>query len=113
MGARSFVWHLLVHVLLHVGLPWVAACTLGRAAKLRNFALMLAGNLIDLDHLLADVVYDPHRCSLGFHPLHSLPAVAAFVLLVVLKRTRFLGLGLLIHLAIDALDCGWMALTLG
>ena len=33
------------------------------------------GWLIDLDHLLADPVYAPDRCSIGFHPLHTAPAV--------------------------------------
>ncbi len=40
---------------------------------------MLATMLIDLDHLLADPVYDPARCSIGFHPLHSWWAAAIYL----------------------------------
>ena len=32
-----------------------------------QFATML----VDLDHLLATPLYNPDRCSLGFHPLHT------------------------------------------
>lgn len=66
---------------------------------------MLAGWLIDLDHLLADLVYEPARCSIGFHPLHTLPAMFVYGLLGLSRRTRLLGLRLLIHIGLDALDC--------
>ena len=69
---------------------------------------MLAGWLIDLDHLLADPIYAPGRCSIGFHPLHSTAAIALYGVMTVPKRTRLLGLGLLIHIALDALDCALM-----
>ncbi len=32
---------------------------------------MLATMAIDLDHLLADPVFDPDRFCIGFHPLHT------------------------------------------
>ena len=32
--------------------------------------------------LVADPLYDPNRCSIGFHPLHTAPAVALYVLCV-------------------------------
>jgi hypothetical protein len=70
---------------------------------------MLSGWLIDLDHFLADPVYDPDRCSLGFHPLHTAPAVAGFGLLLIPRATRLVGLGIFIHLGLDLLDCGLMA----
>ena len=34
---------------------------------------MMATMLVDLDHLFADPIYDPDRCSIGFHPLHQYP----------------------------------------
>ena len=61
--------------------------------------------LVDLDHLLADPIYDPNRCSIGFHPLHTYPAIAAYVVLLVPRVTRLFALGLIIHMALDALDC--------
>lgn len=66
---------------------------------------MLAAMLVDLDHLLADPIYDPNRCSIGFHPLHSYPAIAAYVVLLVPRVTRLFALGLIIHMVLDALDC--------
>jgi len=61
--------------------------------------------LIDLDHLLADPVYAPGRCSIGFHPLHTAPAIGVYALLTLPRRTRVVGIGLLIHIGLDALDC--------
>ncbi|MCA0394666.1 MAG: DUF6122 family protein [Proteobacteria bacterium] len=95
----------LVHLLLHVVVP-VATARLFWPGQWRRAALwMLAGWLIDLDHLLADPIYAPGRCSIGFHPLHTWPAIAAYGALVVPRRTRWLGIGLLIHVALDGLDC--------
>ena len=66
---------------------------------------MLLGLVIDLDHLLADPIYDPGRCSVGFHPLHGGLAGAVYVAGLVHRKTRVLGIGLCVHLALDALDC--------
>ncbi len=66
---------------------------------------MLATMLVDLDHLLADPIYDPNRCSVGFHPLHSLPAVAVYVGMSLIPKLRLIGIGLVIHMALDSLDC--------
>lgn len=64
-----------------------------------------ASMLVDLDHLLADPIYDPNRCGIGCHPLHTYPAIAAYVVLLLPGKSRLLALGLLIHTALDALDC--------
>lgn len=66
---------------------------------------MLATMLVDLDHLLARPIYDPERCSIGFHPLHTAPAIVGYALLAFPRTTRLVGLGLIIHMALDALDC--------
>ena len=69
---------------------------------------MVATMIVDLDHLLADPIYDPERCSIGFHPLHTTPAIAVYVLLAAWPKTRLVGVGLLIHMALDLGDCAWM-----
>ena len=69
---------------------------------------MLAGWLIDIDHLWADPIYVPDRCSIGFHPLHRAPAIAVYALLLLPRRTRLLAIGLLVHVGLDGLDCAWM-----
>ena len=66
---------------------------------------MMLGMLIDLDHLLSDPVYDPGRCSVGFHPLHTLFPIIGYALLLAFRKTRLLGLGLCIHLTLDSIDC--------
>jgi hypothetical protein len=66
--------------------------------------------LVDLDHLLADPVYDMNRCSIGFHPLHSYPAIAAYGVAMFWPRLRLVATGLLIHMTLDGIDCLWISL---
>jgi hypothetical protein len=96
-----------VHLLLHAIVPLLVAVLLFRDDWRRAWLIMLSTMLVDLDHLLADPIYDPDRCSIGFHPLHTYPAIAGYVLLTIPRATRLLGLGLVIHMALDALDC-WL-----
>jgi hypothetical protein len=94
-----------LHLLLHILVPGVAA-RLGFPRNWRRaWLIMVATMIVDIDHLLADPIYDPDRCSIGFHPLHTAPAIAIYVLLAFIPRTRIVGLGLVIHMALDALDC--------
>ncbi len=103
MGARA-----ILHLLLHVAVPALIAWLFFRDRFLRAWALMLLGWIIDIDHLLADPIYAPGRCSIGFHPLHTAPAIAVYGVLVLPRRTRLFGIGLLVHIALDAIDCIWM-----
>ncbi len=66
---------------------------------------MLAGLFIDLDHLLADPIYDPGRCSLGFHPLHTAVPIFLYVAALAHPKTRILGIGLCVHVMLDGIDC--------
>jgi small GTP-binding protein len=76
----------------------------------------------DVDHVLAVPIYDPERCSLGFHPLHTAPAVVLSVALAVVplmwrqgreraerltwpRAVHVAGVGLLLHMALDWSDC--------
>ena len=67
-----------VHLALHALVPAVIAAAFWRDKFWRTWLTLVATMVIDLDHLLADPVYDANRCSIGFHPLHSYPAIAAF-----------------------------------
>ena len=69
---------------------------------------MLATMLIDLDHLLANPIFDPNRCGIGFHPLHSYYAIGVYMILLIPPRTRVVGVGLVFHMLTDYLDCLWM-----
>ena len=66
---------------------------------------MIATMIVDLDHLLANPMYDPNRCSIGFHPLHSYLAVVIYVGLLFVPRLRLIAIGLVIHMALDYTDC--------
>jgi len=102
-----------LHLALHGIIPGiVAGCAFRRRWK-SAWLIMAATIVVDIDHLLADPVYDPNRCSLGFHPLHSMPALIVYPLLVAFPSTRLAGLGLVLHMALDALDCIMMTGTAG
>lgn len=95
-----------IHLLLHLLVPGAVAWLFWRRQWRRAWAVMLATMLVDLDHLLAEPIYDPGRCSIGFHPLHTAPAVAIYGVMAAWHRTRLIGVGLLLHMALDLLDCG-------
>ena len=67
--------------------------------------IMVATMIVDLDHLLANPVYDPNRCSINFHPLHSYTAIFLYIILTAFPKSRLIGLGLLLHMGIDLTDC--------
>lgn len=95
----------ILHLVLHAAVPAAVAWVVDRERWLRAWTILLLGWLIDIDHLLAQPIYDPDRCSIGFHPLHTLPAILLYVVLLLPRRTRLLALGLCIHIVLDALDC--------
>lgn len=94
-----------LHVGMHVLLPGVVARLGFKAQWRRAWLIMLATMLVDLDHLWANPVFDPNRCSIGFHPLHTSPAIALYVLMLAVPGLRLVALGLLLHMGLDTLDC--------
>lgn len=66
---------------------------------------MMATMVVDLDHLLANPIYDPNRCSIGFHPLHQMWFIALYCLLCFFPKSRLIGLGLVTHMLLDSIDC--------
>ncbi len=69
------------------------------------FFLMAITMIVDVDHIFANPIYDPGRCSIGFHPLHQVWSVFIYLALCFVPQTRYIGIGLSIHMALDALDC--------
>lgn len=98
---------LLVHYGLHFVGPLIVSLLFFRNRWKKAYVIMLLGLLIDLDHLIASPVFEPNRCSINFHPLHTYYAIAVYIAMVCYKRTRLIGLGLVIHVVADMIDC-WM-----
>jgi hypothetical protein len=97
-------------MILHVLVPWAIARLAYPARWQRAWLIMLCTMIIDLDHLLARPIYDPYRCGIGFHPLHTWAAIFVYLVLLVFPRTRVVGSGLVIHMVLDATDCVWISL---
>ncbi len=93
------------HILLHFIVPGITAVLFYKEMRLKAWLMMIATMIVDLDHLLANPIYDPSRCSIGFHPLHSYIAVGVYAVLLVVPRIRVLAIGLLIHMGLDYADC--------
>lgn len=66
---------------------------------------MVITMLVDLDHFLASPIYDATRCSIGFHPLHTIIPIGIYLALCFIPKTRYIGIGLMIHMALDSIDC--------
>ncbi|TWU09432.1 hypothetical protein CA54_46740 [Symmachiella macrocystis] len=112
----------MLHLASHFAVPLIVALTFYRSRWRYVLLILIATMLVDLDHLLADPIYDPERCSIGFHPLHSIPAIAVYAMMFALPLmlggkerslgwrraadlVHLVGLGLLIHMALDGIDC--------
>jgi len=93
------------HIVLHFLVPAIIAALFYRKMFLKAWLIMIATMIVDLDHLLANPMYDPNRCSIGFHPLHSYLAVVIYVGLLFVPRVRLIAIGLVIHMALDYADC--------
>lgn len=94
-----------IHYGLHFGLPLSIALLFFKKQWLKVYVIMLSAFIIDLDHLLADPIFDSNRCSINFHPLHSYYAIAVYVFLLLPKITRVFAIGLLAHIVSDSVDC--------
>jgi hypothetical protein len=102
---QLFFMQSFIHYFFHFGFPFFVAFLFYREQWKKTYMIFLLTMLVDLDHLLADPVFDPCRCSIGFHLLHSYIAIAVYIVLLVIKPLRVIAIGLLMHMATDYLDC--------
>lgn len=93
-----------VHFTFHLIAPFFIALFFYPKNVVKSYLILLATMLVDLDHLLAVPVYDPNRCSIGYHPLHSYYAIGIYILLLLPVRTRLIAIGLLFHMLTDGMD---------
>jgi len=96
--------HYFLHLVFPLGIAWLFF----RSDWKRVYLIFLTTMLVDVDHLLADPIFEPRRCSIQFHYLHSYYAMVVYVVLLFFpKPFQIVGLGLLMHMATDLLDCLW------
>ena len=99
----------IIHMILHFLVPFMVAKTVWKENWFSPFIIMALTIAVDFDHLLADPIFDPNRCGLGFHPLHSWPSIAVYLVAIFSSRLRIVALGLLIHMGLDGIDCLWIS----
>jgi hypothetical protein len=100
----------MLHISLHILIPALVSWLFFRTRWKMVWLIMMLTMLVDLDHLLANPIYDPNRCSIGFHPFHSYLAITAYLVMSAISKTRVIAYGLLIHMALDGLYCIRLAL---
>ena len=94
-----------LHYFLHLVFPLLIAFVFYRMNWLKSYLILLLTMLVDLDHLFATPLYEPCRCSIGFHPLHGLIAILIYCAMLLHPKIRIIALGLLMHMATDSIDC--------
>ncbi|MBG6128934.1 hypothetical protein IWQ47_000373 [Aquimarina sp. EL_43] len=95
----------ILHYGFHFIIPLLIAILFFPKQWKKVYILFIAAMLIDIDHLLADPIFDSNRCSIGYHPLHSYYAIAVYGILSFFSKTRIIGLALIWHILTDCLDC--------
>ena len=95
----------MVHLVLHVLVPLIVARLAFTSRWRFAYTVMMATMVVDIDHLIADPIYDPNRCSVGFHPLHGAFPIAMYCALLAVPKFRYVGVGLVIHMLLDGIDC--------
>lgn len=101
----------LVHYFLHFIAIGAIAWWYDKKNWKKNWLILLGTMAVDLDHIFADPLFDPMRCGIGYHPLHSGWAILVYLtglIFVKNKILRLIFIGLLFHMLTDFIDCLWM-----
>ncbi|MDP5104797.1 MAG: DUF6122 family protein [Polaribacter sp.] len=95
----------IIHYSLHFLVPFLIAFFIFRKNWKTVYLIFLCSMLVDLDHLLANPIFEENRCSINFHPLHTYTAIAIYFLALFFQKTRIIGIALLFHMLTDFIDC--------
>lgn len=101
----------IARTIIHYGLHFLAPIALAYLFWGKNWRLaallMMSTMAIDIDHLFATPIFDPNRCSVGFHPLHTLWAAIVYIVLWFIPSWKWkaIAVGCLFHLLTDSVDC--------
>ena len=97
---------LILHYSLHFFLPLIIAKLFFKKEWKKVYVIMLLTMIVDLDHLLANPIYQADRCSINFHPLHSYYAIALYFIMSFFRKPfNIIGIGLVLHMIADFTDC--------
>ena len=94
-----------IHYFFHLIFPAFIAFWFYKKEWRKTYLLFLLTMAVDVDHLFALPIFDPCRCSINFHPLHSFPEIGVYFILLLFPKSRIISIGLLLHMATDGLDC--------
>ena len=95
-----------IHYSLHFIFPLLIAFVFFRKDWKKVYLMMLLTMVVDLDHLIANPIYQEDRCSINFHPLHTYYAIAVYIILIFFRKPlNIIGIGLLLHMLTDFIDC--------
>ena len=95
-----------IHYSLHFVFPLLIAFVFFRKDWKKVYLIMLSTMMVDLDHLLANPIYQEDRCSINFHPLHTYYAIAVYIIMIFFRKPlNIIGIGLLLHMLTDFIDC--------
>lgn len=100
-----------VHYSLHLLVPGLVAYIWYKDNWKKAWFIFLATMVVDLDHLAATPVFDPNRCSINFHFLHTYQAITVYAVIFLFVKNRtaqLIALGLLMHMVTDYQDCLWL-----
>lgn len=98
--------HAVSNIVLILALAFYEKLRFKRMPNWKNISLLVfASQLIDFDHLLATPIYDPLRCSINFHPLHSWYMFPVYVAGVLFKKYSYFFIAIGLHLVLDYFDC--------
>ena len=95
-----------IHYSLHLLLPLLISFLFFRENWKKAYLIMLSTMLVDLDHLLANPIYQADRCSINFHPMHTFYAMSIYVIIIFFRKPfNIIGAGLVLHMITDLIDC--------
>ncbi|RSK24535.1 DUF6122 family protein [Hymenobacter metallilatus] len=95
----------MVHALLHLLVPGIVALLFYRPRWRRAWLILATALLLDIDHVLATPMFDPTRCSINYHPLHTYWAMGIYGFVLLPPITRPWAVGFLLHMALDYAEC--------
>jgi hypothetical protein len=101
----------IIHYSLHFVLPIFIAKKWYNEQWIKSILMLWSTMIIDIDHVWAIPIFDACRCSVGFHTFHTMPFISLYIFLCFIPKIRIIGIGLILHIITDMIDCQLSMLT--